>query len=127
MLGLLTLPDNLSAFDELFKSMTNPTVDLSQHWDVIIIGTGVGGATVGRSLALRGFSVLFLEKGGRICPSEKDSAAVTPESRLADGWWPHPVSHRQPNGDRKRFFAPVGCALGGTSIYYGAALERHGR
>jgi choline dehydrogenase-like flavoprotein len=124
MLGLLTLPGNLSASHELFKSMTNPTVDMPQHWDVIIIGTGVGGATVGRSLALGGFSVLFLEKGGRIGPSDVDSAAVTPESRLADGWWPHPVSLRQPNGDRKRFFAPVGCAVGGSSIYYGAALER---
>jgi choline dehydrogenase-like flavoprotein len=49
---------------------------------------------------------------------------VTPESRLAHGWWPHPVSHRQTNGDRKRFYAPVGCALGGTSIHYAAALER---
>ncbi len=104
--------------------MTNPNVAMSQNWDVIIIGTGVGGATVGRSLALEGLSVLFLEKGGRIGPSEESNATVTPESRMAQGWWPHPVSHRQPNGDRTRFFAPVGCALGGTSIHYAAALER---
>jgi choline dehydrogenase-like flavoprotein len=104
--------------------MTNPTVVMSQHWDVIIIGTGIGGATVGRSLALGGLSVLFLEKGGRIGPSEDSNAAVTPESRMSHGWWPHPVSHRQPNGDRKRFFAAVGCALGGSSIHYAAALER---
>jgi choline dehydrogenase-like flavoprotein len=104
--------------------MTNSTVAASLHWDVIIIGTGVGGATVGRSLALEGFSVLFLEKGGRIGPSEEGNAAVTPESRMACGWWPHPISHRQPNGDRKRFYAAVGCAVGGSSIYYAAALER---
>jgi choline dehydrogenase-like flavoprotein len=104
--------------------MTDPADAASQHWDVIIIGTGVGGATVGRSLALEGLDVLFLEKGGRIGPSEESIAAVTPESRLAHGWWPDPVSHRQPNGDRKRFYAAVGCAVGGSSIHYAAALER---
>jgi choline dehydrogenase-like flavoprotein len=104
--------------------MTDPTVAASRYWDVIIIGTGVGGATVGRSLALEGLSVLFLEKGGRIGPSEESDTAVTPESRMAHGWWPHPVSRRQANGERKRFYAAVGCAVGGTSIHYAAALER---
>jgi choline dehydrogenase-like flavoprotein len=104
--------------------MTNPYVALSQHWDVIIIGTGVGGATVGLSLAVGGLSVLFLEKGGRIGAGEESSATGTPESRLAHGWWPHPVSRRQTNGERKRFYAAVGCALGGSSIHYAAALER---
>ena len=102
----------------------NPTVAASRDWDVIIVGTGVGGATVGHALASAGLSVLFLEKGGRIGPGEEDYGAVTPQARMAQGQWPHPVSHRQPNGDRKRFYAPVGCALGGSSIYYGAALER---
>ena len=105
--------------------MTDPTkAAASRHWDVIIIGTGIGGATVGRSLALRGLSVLFLEKGGRIRPSEASDSAVSPESRIAHGWWPHPITRLLPNGDRQRFFAAVGCALGGSSIYYAAALER---
>jgi choline dehydrogenase-like flavoprotein len=104
--------------------ITDSTGAASRQWDVIIIGTGVGGATVGRSLALRGLSVLFLEKGGRIARSEEGYAAVTPESRMAHGWWPYPVSHRLPNGERKRFFAAVGCALGGSSIHYAAAMER---
>jgi choline dehydrogenase-like flavoprotein len=104
--------------------MTDPTDTARRHWDVIIIGTGVGGATVGRSLALGGHSVLFLEKGGRIGPSEDTDAAVTPESRLDHGLWPHPITLLQPNGGRKRFFAAVGCAVGGSSIYYAAALER---
>jgi choline dehydrogenase-like flavoprotein len=104
--------------------MTNPTVAAATHWDVIVVGTGVGGATVGRSLALDGRSVLFLEKGGRIGPGVESNAASTPESRVAHGWWPHPVSQRQANGDRKRFYAAVGCAVGGSSIHYAAALER---
>ena len=104
--------------------MTDPTIAASRHWDVIIIGTGVGGATVGRSLALAGLSVLFLEKGGRIGPGEASEAANTPESRLAQGWWPHPVSRRQTNGNHQRFYVAVGCAVGGSSIHYAAALER---
>jgi choline dehydrogenase-like flavoprotein len=104
--------------------MTDPIDAAARYWDVIIIGTGVGGATLGRSLALAGHSVLFLEKGGRVGPSEESNAAVAPESRMAHGWWPHPISRRQPNGDRHRFFAAVGCALGGSSIHYAAALER---
>src|SRR5580658_6603308 len=104
--------------------MTDPTVATSQHWDVIIIGTGIGGATVGRSLALAGLSVLFLEKGGRIGASDAIGSTATPESRLAQGLWPHPVSRRQTNADHQRFYAAVGCAVGGTSIRYAAALER---
>jgi len=104
--------------------MTNPELAASRYWDVIVIGTGIGGATVGRSLALRGLSVLFLEKGGRVDAGEESDDSLTPESRLVHGWWPHPISRQQPNGDRKRFYAAVGCALGGSSIHYAAALER---
>jgi choline dehydrogenase-like flavoprotein len=104
--------------------MTNPELAASRYWDVIIIGTGVGGATVGRSLALGGLSVLFLEKGGGVDAGQENDESLTPESRLAHGWWPHPISRQQPNGDRKRFYAAVGCALGGSSIHYAAALER---
>lgn len=99
-------------------------VDTSRNWDVIVVGTGVGGATVGNALAQRGFSVLFLEKGGRIQPRDDDAEETTPEGRLARGWWPNTVSLRQANGVHRRFFAAVGCALGGSSIHYAAALER---
>jgi choline dehydrogenase-like flavoprotein len=106
------------------KPLTDPAAAVSREWDVIVVGTGVGGATLGRSLALSGLSVLFLEKGGRISASEDNGAAVTPESRMAQGWWPHPVSRRLPSGARQRFYAAVGCASGGSSIHYAAALER---
>ncbi len=104
--------------------MLNPTAAAARDWDVIIIGTGIGGATVGLSLAREGLSVLFLEKGGRIGASDENDEAATPELRLAQGRWPHPVSRRQTNGDLTRFYAAVSCALGGTSIHYAAALER---
>jgi len=105
--------------------MTDSAVDLSRLWDVVIIGTGMGGATVGRELALRGLNVLFVERGKAVRPGRAISdAPVAPEERVAAGWWPHPVSQRREDGTRDRFFAPVGCALGGSSIHYAAALER---
>jgi choline dehydrogenase-like flavoprotein len=97
---------------------------IARDWDIVIIGTGMGGATVGRALASRGLSVLFLEKGGRIAAGTPQAELVTPEARLARGWWPHPVSQQRPDGKCDRFFAHLGCAVGGSSIHYAAALER---
>jgi choline dehydrogenase-like flavoprotein len=94
------------------------------QWDVIIVGSGIGGATVGRSLALEGLSVLFLEKGGEVAASDGPPDSSSPADRIAQGWWPHPVSRKMLDGSHQRFFAAVGCAIGGSSIHYAAALER---
>jgi choline dehydrogenase-like flavoprotein len=104
--------------------MENAAQAVSREWDVAIIGTGIGGATVGWELAARGLSVLFLEKGVRVTASADASEPTAPAARLARGWWPHPVSQQRVHGGCDRFFAPLGCALGGSSIYYAAALER---
>ena len=32
-------------------------------WDVLVIGTGMGGATLGYALARAGWNVVFVEKG----------------------------------------------------------------
>jgi choline dehydrogenase-like flavoprotein len=104
--------------------VTESETDLSKEWDVIIVGSGVGGATVARSLALQGFSVLILEKGQRVTAEISQEEHTNPEERMARGWWPTPVSQRKPDGTCVRFFAAVGCAAGGSSIHYAAALER---
>jgi len=39
------------------------------EWDVVVIGTGMGGATLGRALADRGHRVLFVERGRDLRPS----------------------------------------------------------
>ena len=46
----------------LIKKITPVSVEKT-IWDVIIVGTGMGGATVGHELAKMGRKVLFLEKG----------------------------------------------------------------
>ena len=110
------------------RATTEVLIDLTQCWDVVIIGTGIGGATVGGALARQGFSVLFLEKGGSI-KAHTDLAAAgigngNAAQRMAAGWWPQPVSRRRLDGTCDRFYAAIGCASGGSSIHYAAALGR---
>ncbi len=99
-------------------------------WDVVVIGTGMGGSTVGHALAKRGHDVLFLEKGmflfgdhdrgdGREPASPDDSA----EGRLKRGWWPLDLDGTTSFGDIS-FFAPLGCGTGGSTAVYAAQLER---
>jgi choline dehydrogenase-like flavoprotein len=99
-------------------------VDLAHVWDVAIVGTGIGGATLGYALAKAGIAVLFLEQGAAVAAQRDQSEAVTPTQRMQQGWWPQPMTQRLADGRDERFFAPVGCAVGGSSIHYAAALER---
>ena len=43
-----------------------------QHYDVVIIGTGAGGGTLGHRLATNGVKVLWLERGSYL-PRERDN------------------------------------------------------
>jgi choline dehydrogenase-like flavoprotein len=102
----------------------DPALNAARSADVIVVGTGMGGATVGYALARQGFEVLFLEKGGWIEAGNLRPTPESPEERLRDGWWPQPVSHLRGDDRVERFIAPIGCAVGGSSIFYAAALER---
>src|SRR4051794_31971087 len=99
-------------------------VETLGDWDVAVVGSGMGGATLARELAEKGYRVLLLEKGRRITAPPPTLDAVSAEERLQGGWWPLPVSVGRPDGGVTRFHAPVGCAVGGSTIHYAAALER---
>lgn len=103
-------------------------------WDYIIIGTGVGGSTLGYALAKKGKKILFIEKGasedfikGRFPESQLSSFDHFSESdlellkkfgRYSD--FVNEVSDKS----IKRFVPLLGQGLGGSSLIYGAALER---
>lgn len=94
-------------------------------WDVIVIGTGMGGGIAGRRLAEAGLRVLFVEKGPAGPRGERvslDPGVVDPAARLARGFWPAPMEALL-DGRRTEFFAPVGAGLGGSSVFYAATLE----
>jgi len=111
--------------------------NLAEEWDVVVIGTGMGGATTGYELARLGRRVLFLEKGqlSHQAAPESDSStddrvaalqgalSDSPEVRLSAGRWPHRLRGSTSFGELN-FFAPLGCGSGGSTALYGAALER---
>lgn len=99
---------------------------LKRKWDVIIVGTGMGGGTLGRALAEKGWSVLFLEKGRSGFRGEQQGlnpSITEPSARLVRGAWPDKVSGTL-NGRDHAFFAALGCGVGGSSVFYAGTLER---
>ncbi|MEM8822272.1 MAG: GMC family oxidoreductase [Pseudomonadota bacterium] len=88
-------------------------------WDVIIIGSGMGGATLASSLAASGCRVLILERGERLTPSaqDRDADAIfrTGHFRPDEMWL---------DGDDVPFSPGNYHMVGGNSKFYGAALIR---
>lgn len=98
---------------------------LDRVWDLIVVGTGMGGGTLGRAMAERGRSVLFIEKGREGYRHEQQglSPFVTdPAARMVRGYWPEPVDSTV-NGQTQSLYAPLGCGVGGSSVFYAGTLE----
>ena len=119
--------------------------ELSAHeaervlWDVIVVGTGMGGGMLGYSLARSGRRVLFVEKGRSTLPGTPGTIrAAMPE--LAE-----PQAYRSAatyydalaragrstdeiediSGRRSKRFVPfIGSGTGGSSALYGMVCER---
>jgi choline dehydrogenase-like flavoprotein len=88
--------------------------------DVIIIGSGIGGATLAAALAPSGRHILILERGKRLQPSPQDR---DPRAIFANG-------HFRPDetwldGAGKPFNPGNYYCVGGNSKFYGAALIRY--
>ncbi len=89
-------------------------------WDIIIIGSGMGGATLASSLAPSGRRVLILERGERLLPSarDRDADAIfrTGHFRSDEMWL---------DANDEPFSAGNYYMVGGNSKFYGAALIRY--
>ncbi len=101
----------------------NPINPQDFEWDAIVIGTGMGGATVGHELCQMGYKVLFIEKGNflEISPTEKNSTISQENDR--QGYWPHRITLNT-NGKQRKLLFPIGSGPGGSTILYGGQLER---
>ncbi|MEO6722964.1 MAG: GMC family oxidoreductase [Ferruginibacter sp.] len=92
---------------------------MTNHYDIIIIGTGSGGSTIAYKLAATGKRILILERGGFI-PKEKENwdpheVVTAGRYRPNESWYDH--------GD-KPFKPFIHYNVGGNSKMYGAALFR---
>lgn len=96
---------------------------LDRLWDAVIIGTGMGGSTLGYTLAEQGLSVLMVEKGLQRFDKSDEVQPESSETRLRQGFWPDRAIS-EVDGSVSEPFVPLGCGAGGSTLLYGAALER---
>ena len=110
----------------------------SQEWEVIVVGTGMGGSTLGYALARQGKRVLFCEQGSSHFNGNDSLKGSYAELFLDDGntarqghrdilskagRWSEEIQDH--SSSRHRQFVPfIGCGTGGSTALYGMALER---
>lgn len=100
-------------------------IDTDVEWDVIVVGTGMGGAMAGRRIAEHGLKVLFLEKGPVVELSTGDGQPPPEDEagRVRHGHWPLRFGTTV-DEVKTDIFPALGCGVGGSTLLYAAALER---
>jgi len=116
--------------------MANSPSDVAAAtWDDIIVGTGMGGATLGLALARAGRKVLFVERGNDQLRGGALKGDFPERHRRAGGHGEHEalraggrytgtiVDLSEP--EKPNTFSPfIGSGTGGSTALYGMALER---
>jgi choline dehydrogenase-like flavoprotein len=92
---------------------------MTQTYDVVIIGSGAGGATIAQRLAPTGKKILILERGEHL-PREADNWSpkavfIHNKYRAKEVWYDR---HDKPFHPNTHYYA------GGNTTFYGAALMR---
>jgi len=92
---------------------------VSNEYDIIIIGSGVGGGTIALELAKTGKKILIIERGDKL-PIEKENwnpreVFIKKRYRAQETWIDKKGREFRPN---------TNYWLGGNSTFYGAALMR---
>lgn len=119
----------LSAPNQKAEGQLSLAEAAQQEWDVIIVGAGVGGATIGYALAKKRKRVLFLERGKflqkdpNVVAGMKVSEGADETSRLLHGHWPDKI-RRNVQGKNHDFHHPLGCGTGGSSVIFGSVMDR---
>jgi choline dehydrogenase-like flavoprotein len=92
---------------------------MAEHYDLIVIGSGPGGATLAQSLAPTGKKILILERGDYLPRSQKNwdsqTVFVDGEYQAKETWF---------DAAGKTFHPGLHYVVGGNSKVYGAALLR---
>ncbi len=105
--------------DALPVSDSRPSRD---HYDVIIVGSGMGGGTLAFALKDTGISVLLIERGGFVPqePQNWDPDAVFAQGRYknAEDWY---------DVDGNPFSPGTYYYVGGNTKFYGSSLVRFRR
>jgi len=92
---------------------------VTEHWDVIVIGTGAGGGTLAHALAPTGKRILMLERG-RWYPRERENW----DSRVVWGDLKYRNAGKWVDQDGREFNPKQHYYVGGNTKVYGAVLFR---
>lgn len=114
---------------------TNLTpTDAAKVWEVVVVGSGMGGAMAAATFASAGLHPLILESAPpasstrrKISLKAKISSKVwsAPKTDLSSERWPEPLLFRRRAGQKLRPVPSViGRVVGGSSLVYGGALGR---
>src|SRR5512132_2961815 len=93
---------------------------MTDRWDVIVVGSGAGGAAAAYQLIKAGKRVLMIEKG---CRLPRDRATLSTKIVFKEGRFANKIEWQDGHG---KAFVPNGehYNLGGKTKWYGAALLR---
>ena len=111
--------NRLNATGGTVAHISRPIEEIRQHYEVVVIGSGYGGAIAASRMSRAGRRVCLLERGREYLPGEYPA---TPGDGLREIQYNTPLGHF---GSRLGLFelhvnddmnALVGCGLGGTSL-----------
>ena len=92
---------------------------MASHFDIVIVGSGAGGATLAQRLAPTGKSILILERGEHLPREAENWSAkavfVDRRYRTKEQWY---------DKKGKPFTPNTHYWVGGNTTFYGAALLR---
>jgi choline dehydrogenase-like flavoprotein len=96
------------------------TARVPEHCDILVVGSGIGGATLAAGLAGSGARVCIIERGRQLAdtPQTRDARAIFMQGvyRPKESWF---------DGDGRPFNPGNYYCVGGNSKFYGAVLIRY--
>jgi choline dehydrogenase-like flavoprotein len=105
-----------------YHSARDHHADLTLDADVVVVGSGAGGAVVATELALRGLRVIVLEEGPRL-PAELHGR-MRPSESMRHVWRDGAFTLALPLGDTPAINVTMGRGVGGSSALTGAVCFR---